>query len=67
VVVVRSGGTRLGVVVDHLVGQQDIVIKHLPSFLGDVVGVAGATILGDGRVALIVDVGSLSQPRGVML
>ncbi|MGI9538686.1 MAG: chemotaxis protein CheA, partial [Miltoncostaeaceae bacterium] len=59
VVVVRSGDSRLGVVVDALVGQQDIVIKHLPGYLGDVEGVAGATILGDGSVALIVDVGAL--------
>jgi two-component system chemotaxis sensor kinase CheA len=60
VVVVRSGSTRLGVVVDGLIGQQDIVIKHLPGYLGDVLGVAGATILGDGSVALIVDVAALA-------
>lgn len=59
VVVVRVGSTRIGVVVDALVGQQDIVIKHLPEYLGEVIGVAGATILGDGSVALIVDVGAL--------
>ncbi|MCB0883009.1 MAG: chemotaxis protein CheA, partial [Thermoleophilia bacterium] len=61
VVVVRSGSTRIGVVVDALLGQQDIVIKHLPEYLGEVVAVAGATILGDGSVALIVDVGALGQ------
>lgn len=65
VVVVRTGTARLGVVVDQLVGQQDIVIKHLPEYLGDVRGVAGATILGDGSVALIVDVGALGDRRGV--
>jgi len=65
VVVVRLGGTRLGVVVDDLVGQQDIVIKHLPEYLGEVLGVAGATILGDGSVALIVDVAALGQRGGV--
>jgi two-component system chemotaxis sensor kinase CheA len=60
VVVVRSGGSRMGLVVDGLAGKQDVVIKHLPGFLGDVGGVAGATILGDGSVALIVDVAALS-------
>jgi two-component system chemotaxis sensor kinase CheA len=60
VVVVRSGGNRMGLVVDGLGGKQDVVIKHLPGFLGDVAGVAGATILGDGSVALIVDVAALS-------
>ena len=50
---------RLGAV-DGLAGKQDVVIKHLPGFLGDVDGVAGATILGDGSVALIVDVAALS-------
>lgn len=59
VVVVRSGGERVGVVVDDLLGRQDVVIKHLPDYLGEVIGVAGATILGDGSVALIVDVGAL--------
>ncbi len=60
VVVVRSGGSRMGLVVDGLAGKQDVVIKHLPDFLGDVAGVAGATILGDGSVALIVDVSALA-------
>lgn len=60
VVVVRSGSSRLGLVVDGLTGKQDVVIKRLPGFLGDVSGVAGATILGDGSVALIVDVAALS-------
>lgn len=60
VVVVHSGPSRIGLVVDDLVGKQDVVIKHLPDFLGDVPGVAGATILGDGSVALILDVGALS-------
>ena len=61
VVVIRTGSTRLGLVVDDLVGKQDVVIKHLPGFLGDVSGVAGATILGDGSVALILDVAVLAR------
>jgi two-component system, chemotaxis family, sensor kinase CheA len=64
VVVVKSGTARLGVVVDALIGQQDIVIKHLPEYLGDIAGVSGATILGDGSVALIVDVGALGARSG---
>jgi two-component system chemotaxis sensor kinase CheA len=66
VVVVRSGGSRIGVVVDRLLGQQDVVIKHLPDYLGDIIGVAGATILGDGQVALIVDVSALGQAKGAL-
>ena len=62
VVVVRSGPSRIGLVVDDLVGRQDVVIKHLPEFLGDVPGVSGAAILGDGSVALILDAGALSAP-----
>ncbi|WP_217915212.1 chemotaxis protein CheA [Miltoncostaea marina] len=60
VVVVSVGGRRVGLVVDGMLGKQDVVIKHLPGYLGDVPGVAGATILGDGAVALIVDVPGLA-------
>ncbi|MFP5450754.1 MAG: chemotaxis protein CheW, partial [Thermoleophilia bacterium] len=59
VVVVNTSAGRVGVVVDGLIGQQDIVTKQLPLYLGEVLGVAGATILGDGSVALIVDIGAL--------
>ncbi len=58
-VVVRTGSLKVGLVVDKLVGEQEVVIKSLGSFFGDVKGIAGATILGDGRVALIVDAASL--------
>jgi two-component system chemotaxis sensor kinase CheA len=58
-VVVRTGSMRVGLVVDRLIGEQEVVIKPLGAYFGDIKGVAGATILGDGRVALIVDVGSL--------
>jgi hypothetical protein len=50
---------RAGLVVDELVGQQEIVVKSLSSLLGSVPGLSGCTILGDGRIALIVDVPSL--------
>src|SRR5690606_20093941 len=54
-VVVDVGSRQVVLEVDEIVGQQEIVIKNLGSLVGDVRGVAGATVLGDGRVALIVD------------
>ena len=59
-VVVESQGQRLALEVDELLGQQQVVVKNLERNHRRITGVAGATILGDGRVALIVDVGSLS-------
>ena len=56
VVVIGYGETQVGLCVDALVGEQEVVIKSLGTLLGDIPGLAGATILGDGRVALIVDV-----------
>lgn len=61
VVVARVADRRLGLVVDDLVGQQDIVIKPLGKSLRSVRGFAGATELGDQRVALILDVASLVE------
>ncbi len=60
VVVAGSGEKLKGLVVDRLLGQQEIVIKPLDDMLRGLKGVAGATILGDGRVALILDVRSLA-------
>ncbi len=59
VVVVHKGKQRLGLVVDQLVGQQEIVIKPLGNLLAGIPGIAGATILGNGQVATILDVNSL--------
>lgn len=59
IVVVRSGVEQIGLVVDRLMGQQEIVIKNLGGVLGDIHGLSGVTILGDGRLALILDVPSL--------
>ncbi len=59
VVVVRTGRTRIGFLVDELIGQQDIVIKSLGRFLSKIRGIGGATILGDGNVALILDTAGL--------
>ena len=59
VLVVEVGGKRAGLVVDRLLGQQETVIKSLDNYLKGVKGYAGATILGDGKVAFILDVASL--------
>ena len=50
---------RAGLIVDRLLGKQEIVIKSLGTFIGNVPGLSGCTILGDGRIALIVDVPGL--------
>lgn len=55
-VVVEDGGKRAGIFVDDLLGQQQVVIKSLESNFMKVDGIAGATILGDGTVSLILDV-----------
>ncbi|EAX48643.1 CheA signal transduction histidine kinases [Thermosinus carboxydivorans Nor1] len=59
VVIIHMGEQRAGVVVDTLIGQQEIVIKSLGKLLAGIKVIAGATILGNGQVALILDVGSL--------
>ena len=55
VVVIHDNDRRLGLVVDRLLERQEIVIKPLGSYLGDLNGISGATILGDGSVILILD------------
>ena len=64
IVAVRWGKTQLGLMVDALVGEQDVVIKSLGPLVGDTVGVSGAVILGDGQVALVVDVPGLVKLAG---
>jgi len=59
VVVVGLAEKKLGIVVDELVGQKEVVIKSLGSYLNNVRGIAGATILGDGTVRMIVDVAQI--------
>jgi two-component system chemotaxis sensor kinase CheA len=59
VVVVGLAEKKLGIVVDGLVGQKEVVIKSLGSYLNNVRGIAGATILGDGTVRMIVDVAQI--------
>ena len=58
-VVVEAEGGRVALLVDELLGQQQVVVKNLESNYRRVEDVSGATIMGDGRVALILDVGSL--------
>ncbi len=65
IVVARSGEQDVGMIVDHLVGEQEIVLKSLGSMLGDIAGLSGATILGDGTVALVLDVSSLMDRVGL--
>ena len=64
VVVVSVGTTRFGFVVDQLIGQEEVVIKPLGALLHGIQGLAGATITGDGRIALILDVPSLIKLYG---
>ena len=56
VVVVMSGRTQIGLLVDSLLGQEEVVVKSLGPLFGEVEGVASAAILGDGKVILIMDV-----------
>ena len=64
VVAVKVGARRSSLAVDELLGEQEVVIKALGGFVGDARGIAGATILGDGRVAMIVDVNGVIQSGG---
>ncbi len=59
-----DAGGKIGVVVDEIVGQQQVVIKSVESNYRALPGIAGATILGNGRVALILDVAGLAQSSG---
>lgn len=55
IIIVETRGQKAGFIVEDLIGQQEIVIESLSDMLGDIKGIAGATILGNGRVALILD------------
>jgi two-component system chemotaxis sensor kinase CheA len=59
VVVVRKGGTQAGIAVDVLQGESQTIIKPLAKFFRRLPGISGSSILGDGRVALILDVAGL--------
>jgi two-component system, chemotaxis family, sensor kinase CheA len=59
VIIVRKGDKMAGLVVDSFIGQQEVVLKSLGNYLTNVFAISGATILGDGQVALIVDCNAL--------
>lgn len=59
VVVINVAESKLGIIVDRLIGQEEIVIKSLGNYLQNIRGIAGGTIRGDGKVTLIVDVGMI--------
>ncbi len=61
VVVVHAGEAKAGIVVDNLIGQQEIVIKTLGNLFQGLKMFSGATVMGDGRVALILDVATMMQ------
>ncbi len=66
IVVVALAEKKLGVIVDRFLGQEEVVIKSLGQYLGTTQGIAGATILGDGRIRLIVDlIGLFSIARKI--
>ncbi|WP_100399760.1 chemotaxis protein CheA [Bacillus sp. FJAT-44742] len=58
-VIVKKGEKLAGLIVDSLIGQHDVVLKSLGNYLSNVFAISGATILGDGQVALIVDTNAL--------
>ena len=61
VVIVRKGDKLAGLVVDTFIGQQEIVLKSLGNYLTNIFAISGATILGNGKVALIVDCNALMK------
>jgi two-component system chemotaxis sensor kinase CheA len=61
IVLVENGNEKFGLVVDELIGQQQVVIKSLEPNTSSVEGISGATILGDGMVSLILDIDKLSK------
>jgi two-component system, chemotaxis family, sensor kinase CheA len=63
-VIVEAEGSKAAVLVDELVGQQQVVVKSLEANFRKVPGLAGATVMGDGAVALILDVGYLVRRSG---
>ncbi len=65
IVVVESGMTRYGLLVDNLVDYEEIVVKPLGRHMKDRIELAGATILGDGEISMILDVSGLAQKQGL--
>ena len=57
--ITQSNGKKAALLVDEIVGYQQIVVKALPEYLGGMRGISGCSILGNGEVSLIIDTGSL--------
>jgi two-component system, chemotaxis family, sensor kinase CheA len=64
-VVIKSGKQQVGLLVDSLIGEEEVVVKPLGSFVGEIPGISSATILGNGQVALIIDVFHLFKLMGM--
>ncbi|CBY82830.1 hybrid sensor histidine kinase/response regulator [Helicobacter felis] len=61
VVIIGLADQKIGVIVDYLIGQEEVVIKSLGYYLKSTKGIAGATVCGDGKITLIVDVGTMME------
>lgn len=61
VVIIGLADQKIGVIVDRLIGQEEVVIKSLGYYLKNIAGIAGATVRGDGRITLIVDVAAIME------
>jgi two-component system chemotaxis sensor kinase CheA len=64
-VVVHSGKQRVGLIVDVLTGQEEVVVKSLGSLVGNLPGISSAAILGDGKITLIVDIPGVFKLAGI--
>lgn len=64
-VVVHKDGKEAGILVDAIIGEQQVVVKALPKYVKRVQGIAGCTLLGDGSISLIVDVSQLVDKGGL--
>lgn len=61
VVIIGLADQKIGIIVDRLIGQEEVVIKSLGYYLKNIAGIAGATVRGDGRITLIVDVAAIME------
>ncbi|WP_053228135.1 chemotaxis protein CheA [Spirochaeta cellobiosiphila] len=59
IIVVTSNGKKAAILSDHVLGYKQIVLKALPEYMGDIIGLSGCSIMGNGDVSLILDVGTL--------
>ena len=59
IIIVEDSDRQVGLLVDDLIGHQQVVIKSLGGILGNITGVSGGAIMADGRVGLILDVGGI--------